>query len=141
VVIERINKTGAKSVKLPRPCTYCKGLGHLAFGCTKKPRKPLQAKKPLKKVGNVSSKLLDQRKAYLEAFPAPHYCYYCAYVGIDEVLAEKHVQVEHFLTKNNRPDLRFDWSNLVKSCPGHNQLKGSTDGPEFLKQLDQIRRV
>lgn len=133
-MIEHINSDGAKPVKLPKPCKYCKGLGHLAFGCTKKPRKPM------KKVGRISKKLLDQRKAYLEAYPAPHYCAYCVYSGIEEELKEKDVQVEHFLTKNNRPDLRFDWSNLVKSCPGHNKLKGNQNGPEFLKTLDQMMK-
>lgn len=138
-MIQRLNEKG-KPVKLPKPCTYCKGLGHLAFGCTKKPRKPLQAKKPMRKIGPVARKLADQRKAYLTAFPAPHYCFYCTYMDIEEELEEKHVQLEHFLTKNNRPDLRFDWSNIVKSCPGHNELKGNTDGPEFLELLDQLRR-
>ena len=102
-----------------------------------KPKKPMQAKRPMKKLGRIGRKLVDQRKEYLDAFPGPHYCYYCLYVGIEEELEEKDVQVEHFLTKNNHPGLRFDYSNLVKSCPTHNKLKGGMDGPEFLELLDE----
>lgn len=139
MAINRINTETTGPVKLPKPCSFCKGLGHLAFGCTKKPRKPMTAKKPMKKIGAVGKKLIDQRKEYLKAFPKPHYCYYCVYLGIDEELEEKDVQVEHFLTKNNHPGKRFDWSNLVKSCAGHNKLKGAMDGPEFLKFLEDYK--
>lgn len=138
-MIRRINKDGAKPVKMPKPCKFCGGLGHLAFGCTKKPRKPLSRVRRMNKVGRVTQKLIDQRKEYLEAFPAPHYCYYCVYMGIEEELDEKDVQVEHFMTKSDRPDLRFDWSNLVKSCAPHNKFKGEKSGPEFLATLDDIR--
>lgn len=117
-------------------CRICdkKCIGEYCF--RHKPRKPMQVKKPMNKVGRVTKKLLDQRAEYLQAFPAPHYCYYCLYVGIEEELPEKVVQVEHFYTKNNHPELRFDWSNLVKSCPSHNKLKGGMDGDKFLQILE-----
>lgn len=137
-MINRINKDGARPFKL-KPCTYCKGLGHLAFGCTKKPRKPLARVKRMRKVGRVTQKLIDQRKEYLKAHPAPHYCFYCLYLDMEEELDEKDVQIEHFQTKSDRPDLRFDYSNLVKSCALHNKLKADKSGPEFLELLDQIR--
>lgn len=136
VVINRISSEGAGPVRLPKACAFCKGLGHTAFGCRKRPRKVLAKAKPMKKVGRIGKKLLDQRKEYLKAFPGPHYCFYCLYLDIEEELEEKDVQVEHFLTKNNYPELRFEWSNLVKSCSGHNEMKGHMDGFEFLKKLD-----
>lgn len=119
------------------PCLVCskKCMGEYCF--QHKPRKPMRAKKPMKKIGRIGQKLLDQRKEYLKAFPAPHYCYYCEYVGIKEELDQRDVQVEHFLTKNNYPELRFDWSNLVKSCATHNKLKNNLDGFDFLKILDK----
>jgi uncharacterized protein (TIGR02646 family) len=73
-------------------------------------------------------------------YPEPHYCYYCLYMGIEEELETWHVQVEHFKTKNNHPELRFDFSNLVKACPTHNGHKGGMDGDEYLQKLDEIRR-
>lgn len=94
-------------------------------------------KKPLKRVGKIGRKLLDQRKQYLADNLGPYYCYYCLFVGIEEELEQKHAQIEHFLTKNNHPEKRFDQSNLVISCAGHNQLKGGMDGPEFLKLLEE----
>jgi hypothetical protein len=100
-----------------------------------KPKKPLQRVKRMRKVGKIGKKLLDLRKEYLKAYPAPHYCYYCLYVGIEEELPEDVVQIEHYYSRNKHPDLRFDWSNLVKSCPMHNQMKGNMDGDEFLELL------
>lgn len=134
-MINRINKEQTGTPKALKPCAYCKGLGHLAFTCHKKPRKPLQATKRLKKVGKITKRLIDQRREYLKAFPGPHYCYYCLYQDIEEELTEENVQIEHFLTKNNHPEKRFDWSNLVKSCANHNRLKGGMNGPEFLQKL------
>lgn len=138
MTINRIAKSGTWS-KLPKPCKYCGGLTHLAFGCRKRPKKPMQAKKPMKKIGKVGKKLLDQRKEYLKAFPAPHYCYYCLYMDIEIELEEKDVQVEHFLTKNNHPESRFDFTNLVKSCTPHNKHKGGMDGPEYLELLQTLK--
>lgn len=141
-MINRINKTGAKSVKLPRPCTYCKGLGHLAFGCTKKPRKPLRAKKPMRKIGKVGRKLSLSNKAFLDAIPADElYCYYCLFEGVEQLLARQEAQAEHFLSRARHPDMRYDKRNLVVSCARHNQEKASLDGPEYLRLLDQKRRV
>lgn len=140
-MINHINKTGSKTVKLPKPCKFCGALGHIQFVCPKKPKKPLNRVKRMKKVGRIGQKLLDQRKAYLKAFPGPHYCVYCIFVGVEEQLEEKDVQLEHFLTKNNRPDLRFDWSNIVKSCGPHNAWKSGMDGPEFMKLLDERRSL
>lgn len=61
------------------------------------------------------------------------------YVGIDVPLEKRNVQVEHFMSKARHPELRFEMSNLVASCRTHNRMKGSLDGPEFLKILDENR--
>jgi hypothetical protein len=109
-----------------------------------KPRKPmqtrtrLQAKKRIKRVGKLGRRYIELRKLYFTINPGPdYYCAYCLYVGIDEPLAQQHVQLEHYLTKNHRQDLRFDLSNIVLSCATHNKQKGHLDGPEFLQILDK----
>lgn len=121
-----------------RVCSFCKGRGHTAMTCRRKAKKPLNRGRRMNKVGRVSRKLLDQRAVYLEAFPGPHYCFYCEYLGVKQELEEKDVQVEHFMTKNNHPELRFDFSNLVKSCAFHNENKSNMDGDKYLKKLDEL---
>ena len=106
-----------------------------------KPKKPLNRVKRMKKIGRIGQKLIDQRREYLKAFPAPHYCFYCVYLGYEQELDEKDIQIEHLETKSDRPDLRFDWSNLAKSCAFHNELKGEKSLQEFLRILDKEYRL
>jgi len=91
----------------------------------------------MKKVGKIGKKLLDQRATFIAENPGPYYCYYCLYIGVEEELDVAHVQIEHFYTKNNHPELRFARENLVLSCSFHNRDKGGTDGPEYLAKLDK----
>jgi hypothetical protein len=57
-VIQRPKLTQSKPVKIPT-CKECLGLGHTAWQCPQKKRKPLQSrkglvsKKPMRKVGKV----------------------------------------------------------------------------------------
>lgn len=119
-------------------CVVC-GANSLRGYCFRhKPRKPLQAKKRIRRVGKVGQKLLDQRKAYFEDHPGDeHYCYYCVFVGIEVALTQAEAQVEHFMSKARHPELRFERSNLIVSCGPHNERKGSLDGLEFLKILEE----
>lgn len=137
-MINHVNTEQTGPARLPKPCTFCKGLGHLAFGCTKKPKTPLNRTGRIRRVGKIGQKLLDQRKAYFEDNPGnEHYCYYCVYVGIERVLTQQEAQIEHFRSKARHPELRFERSNLIISCAEHNKLKGSKDGPEFLEELGE----
>jgi hypothetical protein len=114
--------------------------GHTAFTCPFKPRKPLKRSR-MKRVGPVTRKLIHQRAQFFADTPPPYYCYYCLFCGHEEELTMEQAQVEHFYTKNNRPDLRFDRSNLVISCAYHNKDKGGMDGPEYLKKLEEIKGI
>lgn len=124
-------------------CKHCLMTTHSSFQCFSAPRKPLKAKKPMKKIGAVSKRLLAQREQYFEDNPSEdgyYHCYYCLIQGIEEPLLREDVQIEHFYTKTHRPDLRFDRANLVLSCARHNEDKGTMDGPDYLEKLEQLRR-
>lgn len=125
-----------------KPCKFCGGLTHLAFGCTKRPKKPLNRAKRMRKVGKITKKLTEQRKAYFLDNPSPdgmYYCYYCLFLGVERPLTIGEVVIEHYKSRARHPELRFDRGNLVLSCEMHNKLKGSKDGDEFLEDLEQIR--
>lgn len=141
-MIERPKLTQKKPAKLPKPCKYCGGLGHLAFGCTKKPRKPLKAKKPMRKIGKVGRSTMASNKAFLDSKQDDElYCAYCLYCDIEELLPRTAANAEHFYSRARHPEMRLDRANLVISCPAHNRLKGSLDGPEFLALLDKEKSL
>lgn len=123
---------------MPMPCKYCKVDTHSSFTCFKRPRKTLQAKRRIKKVGKLGKAYMMLRQEYFKDHPGDeHYCYYCLYIGIEIPLDKRQTQVEHYYSKARHPDKRFDKTNLVASCSFHNKLKGSTDGPEFLEILKE----
>lgn len=138
-MISRINKDGARPFKM-KPCTYCKGLGHLAFGCTKKPRKPMRASKPMKKVGRVGRATMQSNKEFLDSFSDDElYCFYCKHVGVHQLLERPRANAEHYYSRARHPELRLDNGKKVISCDYHNKDKGSLDGDEYLKKLDKER--
>jgi hypothetical protein len=116
-------------------CKYCKALGHTAFGCRKRPKKPLKAKQPLSQAGKLAKAYALLRETYFVENKGPHYCIYCLAIGVEQELTKGQVNIEHYYSKARRPDLRFKKENLVVSCSEHNRLKGSKDGDEFLKEL------
>lgn len=123
-----------------RTCKHCKQDGHTAFHCPSKPRAQLKARKPIKRVGKLGKKYITLREQYFQDHPGDeHYCYYCLYVGMEQPLTRKQTQVEHYYSKARHPERRFDKTNLVAACSGHNKLKGSLDGPEFLQLLDESK--
>lgn len=141
VVINRINKTVTGPARLPKPCKFCGGLGHLAFGCTKKPRKPLKAKRSMKKIGRVGRATMQSNKEFLDSIPDEElYCYYCAYTGVHILLMRSHANAEHYYSRARHPELRNRNDLKVVSCDFHNADKGSLDGDDYLKILDERKR-
>lgn len=139
-MINHINTEHAGSPK-PKPCSYCGALGHMAFGCRKKPRKPLQTNKRLSKAGKLAKAYTILRENFFRDNPeGPYYCVYCQYIGVEQPLERWEVNIEHYHSKARRPDLRFKKENLVVSCAFHNQEKGSLDGDSYIKKLDEMRR-
>lgn len=135
-VINRINKEGSKPVRLPKPCKFCGGLGHLAFGCRKRPKKPLKTKKRMKPLGKIGKALAKQSEDFKTELKPPYLCFYCQYLGIDYPLEIEFVNAEHTQSKARHPAMRFVKEGLAISCPGHNEQKGSMDIEEFLIILD-----
>ena len=113
-------------------CSYCREIGHTAFTCRRKPRKPLQAKKRMKGIGAVGLKWIETRKAWIALHPAPYACYYCR---VPLELAE--LTLDHYKSRSRYPSLRYKLDNLVPCCAPCNEAKGSMDGDEFIK----IRRT
>lgn len=91
----------------------------------------------MRKVGKVAKRYPKLRRDFLKVNPGPHFCYYCLAVGVEQELPENEIFVEHYYSKARHPDLRFDITQLVKSCGEHNKLKGSMDGPEFLELIKE----
>lgn len=140
-MIQRINKAGARKVTL-KPCKICSHLGHTAFNCPKKPRKPLLAKKRMNPIGKVGKATMRSNKAFLDSIPDDElYCAYCVVVGVEQLLDRKDANAEHFLSRARHPELRLDKTNLVVSCKMHNKMKGSMDGPEFIAILQEGTEV
>lgn len=139
-MINRINTEGDERVKLPKPCKYCGGLGDLAFGCLKKPKKPLKATKRIRRAGKLAEAYKILRQEFFRENPdGPYYCMYCQYINREIALERWEVNIEHYHSKARHPELRFKKENLVISCAFHNQDKGSRDGDEYIQTLDGKR--
>lgn len=116
-----------------KPCTYCGGLTHTSLMCQKKPRKPLIAKKPMKKKGPKTSKWLKFRKRYLGNHPPNSDGYYTCYLCCKWVKPDQ-VTLDHMESRSRRPELVFDESNIRIACWDCNNSKGSLSTEEFLER-------
>lgn len=98
----------------------------------------MQAKKSMKKIGRVGRETMDSNKAFLDSVPDDElYCFYCQYIGVIWLLTRKEAQAEHYYSRARHPGLRLDNEKKVVSCSFHNKDKGSRDGDEYLKILDE----
>lgn len=91
-----------------------------------KPKKPMRAKRPMKKVGRVGQKLIDQSKQWRQKNPPNHQGYYVCYMCGRWILPEE-MNVEHTKSKVRHPELRFDEGKLKPACGDCNEKKGSND--------------
>lgn len=126
------------------PCKFHGVSTHSTFTCGLNPRrkpmkrgKPLKAKKRMKRIGKIGQQLLDQRVQYFQENDPPYYCIYCVFIGIDIPILEEDAQIEHGMTKNNHPGLRFSKDNLYIACSFHNEDKGGMDIDEYLEKLTE----
>jgi 5-methylcytosine-specific restriction endonuclease McrA len=104
------------------PCRFCKTDTHSTFTCGKKPRKPLQQKKGLNKIGKVAKKTQKAVNSWKKCQKPNHQGYYVCYLcgrWIDYLMAE------HMNSKARRPDQRTDKDNLQPTCADCNKEKGS----------------
>jgi len=60
--------------------------------------------------------------------------YNCRYCGV--FLFRNQVELDHYLSRSRRPDLKYTFSNLVPSCHNCNTDKGSRSGDEYLKNKE-----
>lgn len=121
----------------PKPCTYCGGM-HTSLMCQKKPRKPLLAKRPMKKSGGKTAKWLKFRKAYLSNHPPNTEGYYTCYICQRWVLP-KEVTLDHMKSRSRHPELVFDEANIRIACYDCNNEKGSLSTEEFLERKQLIK--
>ena len=55
--------------------------------------------------------------------------YFCHYCG--KSLPKNMITLDHKIARSRRPELRYDFNNLVPSCWVCNGLKGSIDHDDF----------
>lgn len=127
MTIQRIN-ADSKPVKLPKPCKYCKGLGHLAFGCRKRP------KKPMNKTGRISKLNAKVGRQFKKENPPNHEgyyeCYYCKRWVPPELMNPEHTD-----SKARHPEERTNQKKLVIACTPCNEAKGSLSAEEYIERL------
>lgn len=118
-------------------CLKCgkKCIGEYCF--QHKPRKPMQAKKRMRKVSDKGRKLMQKVADWKAELKPPYRCHYCLYLGIDIPLEIEYLQAEHTKSKVRHPGFKFDADKWVLACPGHNAQKSSKDIEEFLEILDK----
>lgn len=114
----------------PNICKWCNSTYHFSFQCPKNPKaqKPSKQRKSIKKIGKVTKKWLEVRKAFLDK-QTEFRCFYC---GLP--LERNKVEVDHYKPRGSHPELRYELSNLVACCWSCNGKKGSTDGDIFVKE-------
>jgi 5-methylcytosine-specific restriction endonuclease McrA len=116
---------------VPKGCKYCGRAGHFEFACHAKPRKPLQAKQPMKTGGKHLKKWIQTRNQWLEQNKAEYYvCFYCP-----RVMTRSQLTLDHMESRSRHPELRYVLSNLVPCCNPCNQAKGSLSADEYIQKL------
>lgn len=123
-----------------KPCK-CGSLYHTSMLCPRKERKPLQNRKPMKKVGRIGKALIDQAHEFWKEQEPPYLCVYCLVIGYENFLEPQWANVEHGESKYNHPDRRFDKTNLYVSCRFHNKDKGRMDIDPYIAKLKKEHHV
>jgi 5-methylcytosine-specific restriction endonuclease McrA len=113
------------------PCVIC-GANSLNGHCFRhKPRKFIQAKKPMRKRGKHFKQWIETRDNWLEQNKAPYYfCYIC-----DKMMTRTELTLDHIESRSRRPELRYVLKNLRPCCAKCNSDKGSLGLEEYLEKL------
>lgn len=115
-----------QSTKTPRrsKCQFCGSTTHYSYQCSLEHRSEAHIYKRPK----GDSKWTRAKRAWFKAHPAEYFnCHYCG-----KLLSKKEIELDHYISRSRRPDLKYKLSNLVPSCRWCNQLKGSLSGDEFI---------
>ena len=107
-----------------KTCKHCEGENHLSIQCFKRPKRVIKA-------GRVANRWQATRRQWFKVNHSENY--YCHYCG--RFLLKNEVELDHYLSRSRRPDLRFELSNLVPACHTCNTGKGSMSGDEFLNKV------
>lgn len=113
-----------------KTCKHCESENHLSIQCFKRPKRVIKA-------GRVANRWQTTRRQWFKANQRESYsCHYCG-----RFLLKNEVELDHYLSRSRRPDLRFELSNLVPSCHRCNQEKGSMSGDEYLNKVGRCQRT
>lgn len=133
-MINHINLEQTGKPKPLRPCKYCGGLGHTAFGCRKKPKKPLTTKRRMRPIGKVGKQWIATREEWFKKHPADFYvCYLQVSPLCPGTMTKAETTLDHVKSRGRHPELRFNQDNLMPCCNPCNSMKGSRDADEYNK--------
>ena len=126
-------QTQSNSTKNNKHCMVCDETGHTSFYCPRKARTPLKTVTQLKQAGKYHNRFNQAKRIWYANNPPNHEGYYfCIYCGkpitrVPELLEQgvALVTIDHRLSRGDRPDLRYEQSNLAPSCWDCNKSKGS----------------
>lgn len=127
MAISHINTDHTGPAKLSK-CSYCKGMGHTAFRCPNRPRRPLKGKRRIRSIGKVGRRWIATRHEWIQKNLPDSGVWNCHYCGVELHLNE--LTLDHVKSRSRHPELRFDLSNLVPACISCNVTKGSGDWKE-----------
>lgn len=116
---------------MPMPCVICDRPSYEGYCFQHKPRKPLQTKRRMNKIGRVGKGWIATRKLWLMLHEGDNFeCFYCK-----RPLEENELTLDHYKSRSRYPQFRDSLHNLVPCCLPCNQRKGSLSGDEFLKVI------
>jgi len=117
-----------------KPCTRCGVMGHSAFNCFGKPKKPLSIKKHMRKVGKVGRQWIATRLEWISKNLPDNGHWDCTYCGVE--LHLNTLTLDHKQSRSRHPELRFDLDNLTPACWSCNHDKGSKSFEEYMNATD-----
>ena len=124
-----------ESLTMPKPCRHCSSEKHSSTFCYQAPRKKIEIRKALKRIGKIGTRWIETRHEWIKANP-PKDSYYTCYLKISPICLRKmttqEMTLDHVMSRTRRPDLRFDFSNLKPCCAPCNVEKGS-------REVDELR--
>lgn len=113
------------------PCKKCGSIWHTAAFCP-------QNRKPIKKVGKVTSRWLTFRREYLRIHPANHEGYRECYLQTTPLcpkwLEADQVTLDHILSRGSNRQLTYNEENMGICCTYCNNDKGSVTLEDYLEK-------